>query len=66
MPLKVWMAEEFYFKINSKDITQELLLAQGYVAGFNVPYDESIYNISGYDKGYGYNYTSDPRAKLFK
>jgi len=62
----VWMAEEFYFQINSKDVTQELLVAQGYVAGYNVPYGQSIYDVSGYDQGYNYNYTSDPRAKLFK
>jgi len=60
------MIEEFFALQNAEDVTQTMLIPQGYVASYNVPYNKSIYDVSGYANDYGYNYTTDPRALLFK
>lgn len=62
----MWIVEEFYNLESAHDITQELLIPQGYVAGYNVPYNQTIYNESNYASGYHYNYTNDPRSILFR
>jgi hypothetical protein len=59
------MVEEFYFLQAAEDVTQSLLIPQGYVASFNVPYNQSIYNVSNYTGQYPYTYLTDPRAILF-
>lgn len=60
------MVEEFYSLAAAQDVTQALFIPQGYVGSYNVPYNQSIYNISGYFGNYDYNYTNDPRAILMK
>lgn len=62
----MWMVEEYFALESALDVTQELLVKQGYVAGYNVPYNQSIYDISGYSTNYNYTYTNDPRAVLFR
>jgi hypothetical protein len=62
----VWIIEEFYFLQSAEDVTQALLLPQGYVGSYNVPYNQTIYQVSGYEIGWGYNYTDDPRALLLR
>jgi len=62
----VWIIEEFYSLTSAQDVTQALLIPQGYVGSYNVPYNQSIWDISGYNKSYPFNYTSDPRALLMK
>lgn len=58
----VWMCEEFYYVIEKFDVTQSLLVKQGYVAGYNVPYSKSIIDISQYPS----TWTNDTRAIIFK
>ena len=62
----VWMVEEFYYLLKSEDVTQSLLIPQTYVASYNVPYNQEIYDVSGYSTQYGFNYYDDPRAVLFR
>lgn len=57
----IWMAEEFYSLTSVQDLTQTLLIPQGYVASYNVPYNKTIEKFSKLDT----NYTDDPRAILF-
>lgn len=57
----IWMVEEFYSMESYGDVTQTLLIPQGYVASYNVPYNETI---EKYCKN-PTNYTDDPRAILF-
>lgn len=58
----IWMVEEFYQLTSYQDVTQELLVPQGYVASYNVPFTAAIQNLSMNPT----NYTTDPRAILFK
>jgi len=58
----VWMAEEFYSLQSASDMTQSMLIPQGYLASYNVPYNASIQKLSQNPT----NYTSDPRYFLFK
>lgn len=58
----IWMVEEFYNLTSVQDVTQELLIPQGYVASYNIAYNEAIYNLSKYP----YNYTNYSRAILFE
>jgi len=58
----IWMIEEFYNLTKAQDVTQTLLIPQGYVASYNVPYDPAIQELSQDDT----NYTTDPRYHLFK
>ncbi|KAL4446161.1 hypothetical protein ABPG74_021700 [Tetrahymena malaccensis] len=60
----VWMVEESFYLYKPIDITQQLF-SQGYVASYNVPFNQEIYNITMYQQGYGFNYTNDPRAIEF-
>jgi len=57
----IWMVEEFYKMQSFSDVTQSLLVPQGYVASYNVPYNATI---EKYCKN-PTNYTNDPRAILF-
>lgn len=56
------MCEEFYYVIEKFDVTQSLLVKQGYVAGYNVPYSKSIIDISQYPS----TWANDTRAIIFK
>jgi len=58
----IWMVEEFYGFTSTEDQTQALLIPQGYVSSYNVPYNQTLQIISQDPT----NYTSDPRAILFK
>jgi len=58
----IWFVEEFYSLTSAQDVTQQLLIPQGYVASYNVPYDTAIQNLSQDPT----NYTTDPRYTLFK
>jgi len=57
----IWMVEEFYSLTSAQDVTQELLIPQGYVASYNVPYNQTLWNVSENPT----TYTNDPRAILF-
>jgi Phospholipase B len=57
------MVEEYYYLSSSEDVTQTLLIPQGYVGSYNNPYNQSIYDVTGYT---GYTYFTDPRADLMK
>ena len=57
----VWIIEEFFSLTSSQDVTQ-LLVNQGYLASYNVPYDPKILELSKSST----NYTNDPRYHLFK
>jgi len=58
----IWMVEEFYSLTSAQDVTQQLLVPQGYVASYNVPYNATIQELSQDDT----NYTTDARYHLFK
>jgi len=58
----LWFIEEFYNLTKAQDVTQELLVPQGYVASYNVPYDPAIQQISQDPT----NYTTNPRHDLFQ
>jgi len=58
----IWMVEEFYGLTSAQDVTQQLLIPQGYVASYNVPYNQTIQNLSQDTT----SYTTDPRYTLFK
>jgi len=58
----IWMVEELYDLTSAQDVTQELLIAQGYVASYNVAYNATLEAYSQLDT----NYTTDPRHDLFK
>jgi len=57
----IWYIEEFYVMTSAIDVTQQLLVKQGYAASYNVPYNLSIAAIAEDPT----NYTNDPRAILF-
>jgi hypothetical protein len=57
----IWMVEEFYEYSSVQDVTQELLIPQGYVASYNVPYDPVIQNATGDNT----TYWDAPRTFLF-
>jgi len=57
----VWIVEEFYSLTSSQDVTQELLIPQGYVASYNAAYDADIQALS--EKP---DYTTESRYTLFK
>jgi len=57
----VWFVEEFYNFTSTEDVTQSLLIPQGFAASYNVPYNLTLAAISNDTT----NYTSDPRAILF-
>jgi len=58
----IWMIEEFYNVTSAIDVTQELLVPQGYVASYNVAYNATIQALSQLST----NYTTDSRYHLFK
>jgi len=58
----IWIVEEFYNLTSAQDVTQELLVSQGYVAGYNIPYNSAIQEFSKNPT----NYTTDPMYYLFK
>ena len=57
----IWMIEEFYTLTSAIDVTQELLVPQGYVASYNAPYNKTLWELS---KNLDH-YDNNPRAKLF-
>lgn len=57
----IWLVEEFYSLTSAQDVTQTLLIPQGFVGSYNVPYDPQIQALSQNPT----NYTNDPRAILF-
>lgn len=57
----VWMVEEFFELESYEDLTQTLLIPQGYVASYNVPYNKKIQKLSKNPT----NYQNDNRAILF-
>ena len=59
------MIEESFLLFKAQDMTSNLF-KNGYIASYNVPFNEEIYNSTMYKQGYGFNYTDDPRAILFK
>jgi len=58
----IWFIEEFYSLTSAIDVTQQLLVPQGYVASYNVPYNQTLQQLSQDET----NYTTDPRYFLFK
>ncbi|XP_046581883.1 phospholipase B-like 1 [Haliotis rubra] len=65
----LWVVEQIPGLVVSGDQTQ--ILRKGYWASYNVPFYESIYNISGYPEfvsvhGSDYSYEMAPRAKIFR
>jgi hypothetical protein len=57
----IWLVEEFYSLTSAQDVTQTLLIPQGYVASYNVPYSPAIQALSENPT----NYHNDSRAILF-
>jgi len=57
----IWFVEEFYSLTSIEDVTQALLVPQGYVASYNVPYNTTLLLWSENPT----NYTNDTRALLF-
>jgi len=57
----IWFIEEFYVMTSAIDVTQQLLVPQGYAASYNVPYSPAIAAIANLST----NYTDDERAILF-
>eukprot|EP00055_Hartaetosiga_balthica_P008244 m.30036 g.30036 ORF g.30036 m.30036 type:complete len:561 (-) comp6198_c0_seq1:242-1924(-) len=60
----IWMVDEMVSYSHAEDMTEKFL-NDGYLATFNIPYFQDIFNISGYGTA-GFNYTNDSRYKLFK
>ena len=58
----VWMCEEYYYVLEKFDVTQTLLVKQGYVAGYNVPYSQAIIDIANYTS----TWANDTRALIFE
>jgi len=71
-PLKpdtLWVVEQIPGLVEFADVTQQL--ERGYWPSYNVPYFQSIYDISGYPdlvKKYGveFSYQMAPRAQIFR
>lgn len=61
----VWMAEEMPGRLTSADVTGTLLVGQGYVPSYNIPFFPDIFAYSGYAQA-GFNYSTDPRAQIFR
>jgi hypothetical protein len=57
---RVVMVEESFYLFKILDVT-DLLHRDGYIASFNVAYDQEIYNAAAYST-YGYTYWNDPRS----
>ncbi|XP_046361181.2 phospholipase B-like 1 isoform X2 [Haliotis rufescens] len=65
----LWVVEQIPGLVIAAD--QTAILRKGYWASYNVPFYESIYNISGYPEfvsvhGSDYSYEMAPRAKIFR
>jgi len=58
----IWFVEEFYAYSSAEDVTQSLLVPQGYAASYNVPYNKTLNSVANLTT----NYTDDPRYTLFK
>jgi hypothetical protein len=58
----VWIVEDFFYLKTHEDVTQALLVPNGYVASYNVPYNQQVLIASANPT----NYTNDPRYFLFK
>ncbi|XP_006821648.1 phospholipase B-like 1, partial [Saccoglossus kowalevskii] len=64
-----WVVEQMPSKVESGD--QTAILRSGYWPSYNIPFYESIYNMSGYPAivekfGLDYSYQLAPRAKIFR
>lgn len=59
---QLFMAEEAFYLYKVHNFTDKYQ-ADGYAASYNVPYDNEIWLQNNYGGGYGFNYTSDPRAR---
>ncbi|KAK5576438.1 hypothetical protein RB653_007582 [Dictyostelium firmibasis] len=65
-----WIAEQIPGQVKTEDLTQ-ILNEQGYWKSYNIPYFQSIYNISGYSEkidlppSYQYSYEKCPRSLIF-
>jgi len=56
----IWFIEEFYNFTSTEDVTP-LLINQSYVASYNLPYNQSLQNVSDDNS----TYNDCPRQKLF-
>ncbi|KAN0007312.1 hypothetical protein ACTFIU_000511 [Dictyostelium citrinum] len=69
-PNTFWIAEQIPGQVRTADLT-DTLNDQGYWKSYNIPYFESIYNISGYSEktdlppSYQYSYEKCPRSLIF-
>eukprot|EP01118_Nematostelium_gracile_P000397 TRINITY_DN1042_c0_g1_i1.p1 TRINITY_DN1042_c0_g1~~TRINITY_DN1042_c0_g1_i1.p1 ORF type:complete len:522 (+),score=135.38 TRINITY_DN1042_c0_g1_i1:111-1676(+) len=66
----LWVVEQIPGTVAAADVT-DVLFSQGYWASYNIPYFESIYNMSGYPAMYEkfgneWSYESCPRANIFR
>ncbi|CAD8182994.1 unnamed protein product [Paramecium octaurelia] len=61
---KIFMGEEAFFHYKVHDLTNTLLASQGYVASYNVPLDQEIFDSLKYPKTTSYN--DDVRARQFR
>jgi len=65
----LWVVEQIPGLVEGADQTQ--ILRTGYWPSYNVPFYESVYNLSGYPEhvrkhGLDYSYQLAPRAKIFR
>lgn len=44
----LWMVENYFYLYYAEDVTQTFLFDLGFYPSFNCPYNQDIYNISGY------------------
>ncbi|KAM9986622.1 hypothetical protein ACTFIY_011041 [Dictyostelium cf. discoideum] len=69
-PNTFWIAEQIPGQVLTADLT-DILNEQGYWKSYNIPYFETIYNISGYSEktdlppSYQYSYEKCPRSLIF-
>jgi hypothetical protein len=59
---RVQLIEESFYLFKSLDVTRSLLDADGYIASFNVAFNQEIYERAEYKKGWKFNYYNDPRS----
>lgn len=59
----VWMVEEAFTSYASQDVTQDLLLKNGYVSSYNIAYNKQIYDMLC---DFNATYDNDTRAGLYR
>jgi hypothetical protein len=67
----VWIVEVIPGTAISHDVTPKILSQGGYWPSYNVPYDKTIYEVSGFQAAYNtygdsYSYTNCTRAQLMR